>query len=908
LTAAYLRFAVTSPHVDLPERLRASLAGRYAVERELGRGGMGVVYLARDLRHDRPVALKILLPGLALRSGAERFQREILLAARLQHPHILTVLDSGVAGEPGAEQLWYTMPFVDGESLYARLNRVRQLPLDEALRIATEAARALAYAHEQGVVHRDVKPENILLTRDGTTLVCDFGIARALGEGDEPRLTRTGTQVGSPFYMSPEQTNDGEVDGRTDQFALAAVVFEMLTGEPPFAGRTLEAVIAKRLSNPTPSARALRDTVPPQVDAAIRKAMARAPDDRFATVTQFAQALMTPGSPAASAPAEPEPLGVSAAPPATPVPAGGPRRVRGGVIALALVLLAVAALFAWRRAHGPPPLRPDRGVRVVAVLPFDNLGDSADSYFADGVADEIRTKLAQVAGLEVIARGSSVEYRHSSRRPADVARELGADYLLTGTVRWEKAAAASRVRVTPELVDARRGAAARTRWAQQFDASLTDVFQVQADIAGKVADALGVALADSARRAIAAPPTASLEAWDAFLQGEAASLQMKGDQASLRRAIRFYERAIALDSGFVQAWGELSRTRTSLYSNGVPDPALGAQALAAAERARSLGPGDPTVYLALGDYYGAVNPVDNARAVAEYETGLRLAPDNVDLLGSVVSARTGLGQWDGVTAPLARAAQLDPRSATVARRQATVLLFLRQYPAADSAADRALALAPANPGIISIKLLLAVARGDLDSARAVIRAAAARIDPGVLYPFLAAYQDMYWVLDDAQQRQVLAAPPGAFDEDSASWALVRTGLYHLHQDRAETRRWADSARRAVERQLRAAPEDWQRHGLLGLALAYLGEGEAAVREGRRGVDLMPISRDGYFGPYAQLQLARIYLLTGRPGLALDHLEPLVRVPFYLSPAWLRLDPTFEPLRAEPRFQRLVEGR
>jgi serine/threonine-protein kinase len=897
---------VTSPQTDLPERLRASLAGRYAVERELGRGGMGVVYLARDLRHDRPVALKVLLPGLAARSGPARFEREILLAARLQHPHILTVLDSGMAGEAGAEQLWYTMPFVDGESLYARLNHVRQLPLEDALRITTEAARALAYAHEQGVVHRDVKPENILLTRDGTTLVCDFGIALALGAGDEPRLTRTGTQVGSPFYMSPEQTNEGEVDGRTDEYALAAVLFEMLTGEPPFAGRTLEAVVAKRLANPTPSARALRDTVPLLVDAAIRKAMARAPDERFATVTEFAQALVTPGPPVSPVAVESEPLRASA-PPAAPVAAGRRRISVAGVVAAVVVLVGVA-LFAWRRAHAPPAARPDRGVRVVAVLPFDNLGDSADGYFADGVADEIRTKLAQVAGLEVIARGSSLEYRRSGRRPADVARELGADYLLTGTVRWEKAAGASRVRVTPELVDARRGDVARTRWAQQFDASLTDMFQVQADIAGKVAAALGVALADSARRAIAAPPTSSLEAWDAFLQGDAESREMKGDQASLRRAIRFYERAIALDSGFVQAWGELSRTRTALYSNGVPDPALGAQALAAAERARTLAPGDPTVSLALGDYYGVVTPVDNARAAAEYERGLRLAPDNVDLLGAVVSAKTSLGQWDDVAAPLARAAQLDPRSAPVARRQATVLLFLRQYPAADSAADRAMALAPANPALVSIKLLIAVARGDLDSARAVIGAAATRIDPGVLYPFLAAYSDMYWVLDDAQQRQVLAAPPSAFDDDSANWALVRTGLYHLRGDRANARVWADSARRSLEHQLRSAPEDWQRQGLLGVALAYLGQRQAAVREGRRGVELMPISRDGYFGPYARLLLARIYVLTGQPGPALDQLEPVLRVPYYVSRAWLRLDPTFEPLRAEPRFQRLIEGR
>lgn len=203
--------------------------------------------------------------------------------------------------------------------------------------------------------------------------------------------------------------------------------------------------------------------------------------------------------------------------------------------------------------------------------------------------------------------------------------------------------------------------------------------------------------------------------------------------------------------------------------------------------------------------------------------------------------------------------------------------------------------------------MVSVARGDLDSARALIRAAATRIDPDLLYPFFAAYQDMYWVLDDAQQRRVLAAPPSAFDGDSASWALVRTELYHLRGDRRSAAVYADSARIALERQLRDAPDDWQRHALLGLSLAYLGKPDAGVREGRRGVELMPISLDGYFGPYAQLQLARIYLLAGKPDLALDQLEPLLQVPFYISRGWLRLDPTFDPLRAHPRFRRLVEG-
>jgi len=215
--------------MGVPEGLREALSQSYALERELGRGGMATVYLAHDLRHDRPVALKVLLPELAATLGPDRFQREIRLAARLQHPHILTVHDSGEA----AGQLWFTMPFVEGESLRDRLLRERQLSVDDALRIGTEAARALDYAHQHGVVHRDIKPENIMLTSDGSTLVADFGIARALG-GDDG-LTQTGFSVGTPAYMSPEQAaGDKALDARTDIYSLASVLYEMLAGEPPF--------------------------------------------------------------------------------------------------------------------------------------------------------------------------------------------------------------------------------------------------------------------------------------------------------------------------------------------------------------------------------------------------------------------------------------------------------------------------------------------------------------------------------------------------------------------------------------------------------------------------------------------------------------------------------------------------
>ncbi|HET8622715.1 MAG TPA: protein kinase [Gemmatimonadales bacterium] len=869
----------------MPETVRQALAERYTVERELGRGGMGAVYLARDLRHQRPVALKVLLPEFASGAGAERFQREILFAARLQHPHILTVLDSGkVADEAnGVTHLWFTMPFVEGESLRDRLNRAGRLGLDDALRITTEAARALDYAHGQGVIHRDIKPENILLTRDGTTLVTDFGIARAAGAKDG--LTQTGAPIGTAAYMSPEATDEVEVDAQSDQYSLAVVLYEMLGGEPPFTGRSLHAIVAKRLSDPTPSVRSRAPDTPPQVDAAIERAMHPQPAERFGSVGEFAKALAvgrmggwTGGQ-------------------------KGRQRPRWLVPAFAVgVLLAATGWWTLRRPVVPPAHPP-----IVAVLPFENQGDSSDAYFADGVADEIRTKLSQVAGLEVIARGSSIEYRGTTRRPAEIAGELGADYLLTGTVRWDKAAGAGRVRVTPELVDTRSGRPARSRWVQQFDASLTDVFQVQADIAGRVADALGVALADSARRELNAPPTANLAAYDEFLKGEAASQGMKGDQASLRRAIGYYRRAIALDSGFVHAWSQLSRACSSLYSNGVPSPEIGDEARNAAQRARRLAPNDPSVYLALGDYHGSVNPIDNERAAQAYQEGLRLAPGNVDLLGAVAMTESSLGRWDAATARLARASQLDPRSPSAARRVSAVNTFLRNYPAADSAADRAIALAPTSPAIVSLKVMAAVGRGERDSARAVIRRAARLIDPSALYSFVASYQDLYWVLDETQQREVLAAGPAVFDGDRGVWGMVRAQIYHDRGERRLAAAYADSARIAFEEQLRAAPDDGQRRVLLGVALAYLGRKADAVREGERGVELMPISRDGYLGPYVQLQLARIYILTGQPAQALDQLEPLLRVPFYLSPGWLRIDPAFDPLRANPRFRALAQG-
>ncbi|MGN6390846.1 MAG: protein kinase domain-containing protein [Gemmatimonadales bacterium] len=894
----------------VPDGLRDALAERYVLERELGRGGMAVVYLAHDLRHDRPVALKTLLPELAATLGPDRFQREIHFAARLQHPHILTVLDSGQATHASEQRawLWFTMPFVEGESLRDRLRREHQLPVHDALRIADEAARALDYAHTHGVVHRDIKPENILLTKDGSTLVADFGIARALA-GSDDKLTETGMAVGTVAYMSPEQASGESVDARTDVYALGAVLYEMLAGEPPFTGPTAQAIIVKRLTQPVPSLRAARPNVPVGVDQAVHRALAPIAADRFATAAEFGQALQAAAATSPGGPA----YATTVATPASPAPSATTSRLvtrpRVPVAAVTLALgflIGLGVLFAWRHAHAGAD--ETSGQKRVAVLPFENLGDSADAYFADGITNELRGKLSQLPGLAVIARASSNEYRHTTKPPQQIARELGADYLLTATVQWEKVPGApSRVRVSPELVRVQPGAAPTTKWQQGFDAALTDVFQVQADIASQVANALKVALGDSVRHELAAQPTANLAAYDAFLKGEAAWQQGWAiDVPSIRRATGFYEQAVALDSSFGLAWAQLARSRAYLYYQGTPVPQLGHAAKAAAERAQRLDPNRPETYLALWAYFDNVT-LDHGQARSAVETGLKLAPDNVDLLASLAISEQYLGRWEAAVPPLQRATTLDPRSARTARVLGSTLQYLRRYGPADSAADRALALAPTSVSIRELKAEVALGRGDLAGAQAVIRAGLAVVDSSAVVAFFGQADDLYWVLEDAQQRQLLALAPSAFDGDRGTWGLERAETYYLRGDHARARVYADSARLAFEAQLRATPDDGQRHALYGLALAYMGRAADAVREGERGAALVPISRDANLGTYIQHQLVRIYLLAGQPERALDHLEPLLQIPYMLSPGWLRIDPTFDPLRKNPRFMKLVKG-
>jgi tetratricopeptide (TPR) repeat protein len=868
--------------------------GPYEIVAPLGAGGMGEVYRARDTRLGRDVAIKVVRPGLTSDPDRlSRFEKEARAAAQLDNPNILVVHDVGThEGSP-----FIVSELLQGESLREKLGI--PLPTKKAVEYAIQIARGLAAAHERGIVHRDIKPENVFVTKDGHVKILDFGVAKLLPsfeasgvdtETPTASVTQAGTAVGTVAYMSPEQIRGQPVDARTDLFSLGVVLYEMLSGKRPFQCDTAADTMSAILREEPPALTGAGQSIPLVLDKTVRHCLEKDRENRFQSARDIAFDLSEQSSPTVTS-------GSRLAAPLT-----GKRKIL--IAAVAIVVLGVASVVLLRRTHRGGGEA--GGIKRVAVLPFENLGLPEDDYFADGIADEIRGKLTSLSGVEVIARASSTPYKKTTKMPEQIAQELDVKYLLTATVRWQKQTGASRVHVTPELVEVRGSGAAASKWQQPFDAALTDVFQVQSDIASRVAQALGVALGAGEEKRLAEKPTQNLAAYDAFLKGQETWTTGVNDSPSLRKALGFYEQAVALDPGFAQAWAQVSRAHSDLYFMSTPAPELAERARQAAEKAVALAPNRPEGYVALGEYELWVS-LDFNRALKQFAKGQRVAPGNAGLLSGMASAEEALGRWEAAVEHFRQAQHLDPRSGSSLSDLGDALLRLRRYSEARETLDRALALAPANLFSVERKAEMFLAQGDLAGARAVLKAAPKEVAPTALVAFVANYQDLVWVLDEEQRELLLRLTPGAFDDDRGSWALCLAQAYALRGDAANVRIYAEEARKVFEEQLHATPNDAQRHVGLGLALAYLGRKEDAIREGERGVALDPVAKDAGGGPYDQHQLVRIFMLVSEPEKALDKLEPLLKIPYYLSPGWLKIDPNFDPLRKNPRFQKLMAG-
>ncbi len=647
-----------------PASLQAALADRYRFERELGRGGMAIVYLTYDLKHHRRVALKVLNPAVAESLGADRFLREIELAARLQHPNIVTVFDSGDANGI----LWFTMPYIEGETLRARLEREHRLSLGEALRIATDTARALDFAHHHGVLHRDVKPENLLLTTDGSTLVADFGVARAWS--DTGGLTVTGVVVGTPAYMSPEQAaGERALDARSDIYALGCVLYEMLAGQVPFSGASAQALLAKRLSEPAPLLSSARD-VPPGVEQAVSRALARSPADRYSTAADLARALLASQESFHDVPA----------------PRHG-RGIRRRWLAAGLVAALATGIALVRRltsaAHGPSL------TATAAVLPFADLSERKDqAYFCDGLTDELITTLSRVEGVHVAARTSSFQFKGREVDVRDVGRQLQVGAVLEGSVRRS----GNHLRIAAQLVSTRDG---YQLWADAYDRDLSDVFAVQEDIARAIIAALRVKLGARGATALRARPTGDLAAYDLYLKGRFAWNQRTA--VGMREAVRYLEQAVSRDSGFGLAWAPLADAYVlAIPYAGAPRATTWSRARAAAARALAVDSTVGEAYTALA--YGAmIYDYDWPTAEASFRQAIAVDPTYPTGHQWYGDFLWGRGRLDEALQQMQTAQRLDPLSLVIGTEVGQTYYLMRRFDQAEARLQEVLKLDPNYP-------------------------------------------------------------------------------------------------------------------------------------------------------------------------------------------------------------------
>ena len=870
------------PAASLLARLRIALSERYTIERELGRGGMATVYLAEDLKHHRPVAIKVLSPELAATLGRARFLREIGTAARLNHPHILSLHDSGEADG----LIYYVMPYVEGESLRQRLAREHQLPIQDALRIATEVAAALEYAHQHGVIHRDIKPENILLQGDDV-LVADFGIARAITAAGSERLTETGIAVGTPAYMSPEQgAASPELDGRSDLYSLGCVLYEMLTGHPPFTGGTAREVLARHSLDVVPVLTAARPAVPPAVERAVNTALAKVPADRFRTVAQFAEALTRRDA---------------AAMPATP-PAAAARtsRRRWRVALLTLGVVVVGAVLLRLRFGKEAPAYERT---AIAVLPFQNLSaEAAQAYLASGLHDEILTQLSKVAALKVISRTSVMGYAGTRTPLRQIARELGVGSVVEGSVE----VVGKRLRVNVQLIDATTDA---HLWVQGYDRTLGDAFAIQSDVAQEIVAAVGAALSSSERQGLAAAPTTNPDAYQFLLQGNEYYYRPYSRE-NMESAEQLYERALALDSGFALAHAQLSMVHGDLYwLQYDPSPARAAKMRAEAAAALRLRPNLPEAHLAIGRMYYR-DRRDYRRALDEFVIALKGEPNSARMWRWVGYVQRRLGLWDEAFAAYEKSVALDPRNASgILELGGTSYSLTHHYAEAVRASDRALALAPDYYQAAESKGWDYVHwQGQFDTLRAVMSRIPIDADVGPT-PVQGDLTDLtLWERNtDSLLHLVRTARVRVFPNQVAyvPMSLYAAWAHQLRGEQAAAHAAFDSARVFIDSVARERPDDERVHAALGLALAGLGRREEALREAEWLSRSAVYRQDAVDGPVFAEARAQILAQAGDVEAALREIEGLLARPSWTSVNGLRLNPRWDAIRNDPRFQALL---
>jgi len=869
-----------------------SRIGHFRIERELGRGAAGIVYLARDTKLNRSVAIKSqpadLIENTKVRT---RFAREARLLASLNHPNIAAIYDEFQE----SEGLGYLiLEYVPGRTLAERIAKSK-LKLDEALTIASQIAEAVAAAHEHGVIHRDLKPGNIKITPEGNVKVLDFGLAKALGgEGmdQQTTITELGREIGTPAYMSPEQTRGKSTDKRSDIWSFGCVLYEMLTGKVPFKGETVSDTLANILQT-EPNWDTLPKNIPSNIQVLLRRCLEKDPHRRLQHIgdarIEISETLSLP----ASASFKPE-------------AAGKPKLRAMAMIIGAAIIIALCSIAVWfvSKEQAQPV---SKEIRLV-VLPFENLGLTEDEYFADGITDAITARLAGIHGLGVISRQSAMQYKDREKSAQVIRKELDIDYILEGTVQRERPTDPnSRVRIIPQLINASDDTHV---WAQTYDNDMSEVFRVQSDLAERVAQALDIRLWELERQTLRARPTENIEAYEYCLRGNQ-YLFRSSRESNFRIAIQMYEKAVELDSTFALAYAQLSRGHYLMYwfhyDHSYARLAMAKQAV---DKAFQLNPDLFEVHLALGNYYYYGN-LDYDRALEQFTTALKSQPNSSEIHSWIGYVQRRQGKFEEALVNIKRAYKLDPLSNVLAGMVGETLVHLRKYPEAERYYERAISLAPDLPDTYPLKAELYVLwQGSTHKARAVLEYTLQ--DSGFLEDrYIVCWSVLIHVFDAKYQDaldQLSSWKSGAFDTQFyfIPKALLHARINGLMENQQLEQEYYESARQVLEANIQQQPQDARFHSALGIAYAGLGRKEDAVREGKLAVEMLSVTKDALRGPYRVEDLARIYVMVGEFEAAVYQLEFLLERPSKISIPLLRLDPAWDPLHEHPRFKKLVE--
>jgi len=886
--------------------------GHYKISESIGTGGMGEVYLATDITAGRKAALKLLpmrFTGDAAR--LRRFQQEAHTVVALNHPNILTVYELGAD-----HSIHYiASELIEGETLRQRLMR-GPIQLSEAVDVAIQVASALAAAHHAGIVHRDIKPENIMLRPDGYVKVLDFGIAK-LAEQEVPVATprdealllvetNLGSILGTVRYMSPEQACGAQVDKSTDIWSLAVVLYEMVTGHQPFIGDTPGEVMTSILEKKPPPLTSYVAHIPAELQQIISKALRKDREERYHSARELLEALK----------GFRHKLEVEAELERSTAAPSWLRWTRSpAVLALMLLVgvLAVALPFYWHRnltTSSPPE-------KSIAVLPFENLSrDPDNAYFADGIQEEILTRLASIADLKVISRTSSQRYQSKPRNLRKIAKQLGVANILEGSVQK----AADQVRVNVKLVNAQTDS---HLWADSYDRRLTDIFGVESEIAKGIAESLQAKLTGHEEQALAAKPTNNPEAYDAYLRGlafEGRSSSSYGTYSPdlTRKAAGFYERAVQLDPNFALAWARLSRVNAHLYFSGQVETTSDQREAAkrALDNAQKLEPNSPETLLALG-YYQYWGLRDYGPAKTTFGRVSKMLPGSSEVPKALGLIARREGNWDESIAYFEQALTLDPRNVGLLIDAASTYTMLRQFPAALKLYDRALDITPNDPDLMASKAGIYQAQGNLQEAAKLLTEINAQTLSVNAFATKIIQLTLERNLGEAvrllQDRQAQFHFASEFEKTSNQVGLALA--QRLAGDTVGAKASAEEARNTLEQLYTDQPDNAL---ALSLSQAYaaMGEKDLALKTAAHPIMLLPRAKDSKVGPMFEENLALIQTMLGENSGAISTLTRLLQTPYGsviysqapITPTLLRLDPIWDPLRADPAFQKLCDDK